>query len=49
VQDGKISWEEFVQMMRNGTEFRTTSRHFSKSRSSLRSLLNSSDVEPPAH
>ena len=32
LQDGKISYEEFVAMMKTGTDWRKASRHYSRGR-----------------
>eukprot|EP00850_Spirogloea_muscicola_P004316 SM000018S03681 [mRNA] locus=s18:768646:772669:- [translate_table: standard] len=37
--DGRISYDEFASMMRKGTEWRNSLRHFSRERSNLRNML----------
>lgn len=32
MQDGRISYEEFVAMMKTGTDWRKASRHYSRER-----------------
>jgi hypothetical protein len=51
LQDGQISYEEFVSMMRTGTDWRKASRHYSRElfNSLSTRLIRDGSLHPPSY